>query len=540
MQRPFFEHPILNSPYAYPARHWELDASGQPTNRIIDNRRIAEFITPIPKPKKRKKNAQAEIVFDEARDISTGQQQYEKTAASINQLRVQVDKWRAISDPSQWKVSPETTRLLQHWRNHKFEGVRPFFCQIEAAETAIWLTEVAPSIGQEGSAILEYLDAANLASNPGLGRVALKLATGAGKTTVMAMLIAWQTVNAVRHPGSKKFTRGFLIVTPGLTIRDRLRVLQPNDPESYYKNRELVPNDMLADLDRAKIVITNFHAFKLRETLELSAGGRALLQGNGPELTTLETDGQMLQRVMPSLMGMKGIMVLNDEAHHCYREKPATEEEADEDLKGEEREEAEKNSKAARLWLSGLEAVNGKLGVNRIMDLSATPFFLRGSGYAEGTLFPWTMSDFSLMDAIECGIVKLPRVPVADNIPEAEVPIYRDLWTHIGKHLPRKGRGKATNLDPLNLPIPLLTALEALYGHYAKTFELWENERTGVPPCFIIVCQNTPRFPSLFTTTFQDSSGKRMTAAPFPLRGGSHCSETATNTAIRSPAPARY
>ncbi len=491
MQQLFFEHPILNSPYAYPARHWELDPSGQPTNRIVENRRIAEFITPIPKPKKRKKNAQAEIVFDEARDISTSLQQYEKTAASINQLRVQVDKWRAVSDPSQWKVSPETTRLLQHWRSHKFGGVRPFFCQMEAVETAIWLTEVAPSIGKEGSAILEYLDAANLASNPGLSRLALKLATGAGKTTVMAMLIAWQTVNAVRHPGSKKFTRGFLIVTPGLTIRDRLRVLQPNDPESYYKNRELIPNDMLADLDRAKIVITNFHAFKLRETLELSAGGRALLQGNGPELTTLETDGQMLQRVMPSLMGMKGIMVLNDEAHHCYREKPATEEEADEDLKGEEREEAEKNSKAARLWLSGLEAVNKKLGVNRIMDLSATPFFLRGSGYAEGTLFPWTMSDFSLMDAIECGIVKLPRVPVADNIPEAEVPIYRDLWTHIGKHLPRKGRGKATNLDPLNLPIPLLTALEALYGHYARTFELWENERTGVPPCFIIVCQNT-------------------------------------------------
>ncbi len=150
MQQPFFEHPILNSPYAYPARHWELDPSGQPTNRVIDNRRIAEFITPIPKPKKRKKNAQAEIVFDEARDISTGQQQYEKTAASINQLRVQVDKWRAISDPSQWKVSPETTRLLQHWRYHKFGGVRPFFCQIEAVETAIWLTEVAPTAGKEG------------------------------------------------------------------------------------------------------------------------------------------------------------------------------------------------------------------------------------------------------------------------------------------------------------------------------------------------------------------------------------------------------
>src|SRR6185503_13676266 len=247
-------------------------------------------------------------------------------------------------------------------------------------------------------------------------RLALKLATGAGKTTVMAMLIAWQTVNAVRRPGSKHFTRGFLVVAPGLTIRDRLRVLQPNDPEDYYTHRELVPADMLEDVRRAKIVITNYHAFKLRERLELSAGGRALLKGRtGEDVQTTETEGQMIQRVMPDLMGMKSILVLNDEAHHCYREKPP--EVDDEALKGEDRKEAEKANEAARLWISGLEGVNRKLGVARVFDLSATPFFLRGSGYADGTLFPWTMSDFSLMDAIECGIVKLPRVPVAENIP---------------------------------------------------------------------------------------------------------------------------
>jgi hypothetical protein len=153
-------------------------------------------------------------------------------------------------------------------------------------------------------------------------RLALKLATGAGKTTVMAMLIAWQTINAVRRPDSKRFSRGFLVVTPGLTIKDRLRVLQPNDPDAYYADRELVPGDMLDDVNRAKIVITNFHAFKLRERIELSAGGRSLLQGRGEELQTQETEGQMLQRVMPDLMGMKNILVLNDEAHHCYREKP--------------------------------------------------------------------------------------------------------------------------------------------------------------------------------------------------------------------------
>ena len=197
----------------------------------------------------------------------------------------------------------------------------------------------------------------------------------------------------------------------------------------------------------------------------------------------------MLQRVMPDLMGMKNILVLNDEAHHCYRTKPKDPDE--EELKGDEKKEAERNNKAARLWISGLEAVNRKLGLSRVLDLSATPFFLRGSGYAEGTLFPWTMCDFSLMDAIECGIVKLPRVPVAENIPGNEMPVYRDLWENVGKDMPKKGRGRGGELDPLKLPTRLQTALQALYGHYEKTFKLWDEAGIRVPPCFIIVCQNT-------------------------------------------------
>ncbi|MGH8654904.1 MAG: BPTD_3080 family restriction endonuclease, partial [Gammaproteobacteria bacterium] len=276
---------------------------------------------------------------------------------------------------------------------------------------------------------------------------------------------------------------------PGLTIKDRLRVLQPNDPDSYYASRELVPGDLLDDVNRTKIVITNYHAFKLRERIDLSKGGRSLLRGRGEELNTLKTEGQMLQRVMPDLMGMKNILVLNDEAHHCYREKPGADDE--DDLKGDDKKEAEKNNEAARLWISGLEVVNRKLGVARVIDLSATPFFLRGSGYAEGTLFPWTMSDFSLMDAIECGIVKLPRVPVADNIPGAEMPMFRNLWEHIRAKMPKKGRDKTSALDPLSLPPQLQTALEALYGHYEKTYELWDKAGIRVPPCFIVVCNNT-------------------------------------------------
>jgi type III restriction enzyme len=485
----FFEQPILNSPYGYPSRHWELDADGQPTNQIIELRRRSDLITPVPKPKKRKASkTQTEIVFEDAEAFSTAEQEYNPTPI-INEIRGYVDAWRKLPNPDQWQVTPETARLLKHWRHHAFQGVRPFFCQIEAVETAIWLMEVAPKLGARGKKFLDHIAGANAQANPELVRIALKLATGAGKTTVMAMLIAWQTVNAARHPGAKNFSRGFLLVTPGITIRDRLRVLLPNDPDSYYSSRELVPSDMRADIDRAKIVITNFHAFKLRERLELSSAGRALLKGRGPELQTLETEGQMIQRVMPELMGLKTIVVLNDEGHHCYRERVLADE-VDE-LKGDEKEEAKKNNEAARLWISGIEAVKRKLGLQAVFDLSATPFFLRGSGYAEGTLFPWTMCDFSLMDAIESGIVKLPRVPVADNIPGEEMPKFRNLWEHIGKRMPKKGRGKAGGLDPLALPTELQTALQALYGHYQKTFALWQKEGIAVPPVFIVVCNNT-------------------------------------------------
>lgn len=488
----FFKEPILNSPYERPSRHWELDENGQPTHNIVEKRRKAEFITPIPNPKHRKGGGQQQaFIFDEGLGLSTEEQAYDPTS-NINALRSEVEKWRKLP-ADQWRVTAETERLLKHWRHHDFDEWRPFFCQREAVETAIWLTEVAPTLGKRGKTFLDLLDRARDAANPGLDRLALKLATGAGKTMVMSMLIAWQTINAVRHPGSKKFTKGFLVVAPGITIRDRLRVLQPSDPDNYYKKRNLIPRDMLDEVQRARIVITNYHAFKLRERRELSSGTRKLLKGRGDDLRTLETEGQMLQRVMPELMSMKRVAVLNDEAHHCYRAKPGDSEE--EDLDRSEKEEAENNTEAAHLWISGLEALNRKVGVSRVFDLSATPFFLRGSGYAEGTLFPWTMSDFSLMDAIECGIVKLPRVPVADNVSGSEMPKLRNLWENLkkvpGPKLPKAGRRKAKNLDPMSLPTLLQTALEALYGHYEKTYEAWMDEGLDVPPCFIVVCQNT-------------------------------------------------
>ena len=489
MQNRFFDQPILNSPYDYPAQHWELDDDGQPTYKILPGRRNAQFITPIPKPKLSKVTArQARLEFDNGSGFSDEDQLYD-VSASVSEIRRHVDEWRRMPSPNNWGVTPETARLLQHWRSHQFSSYRPFFCQVEAIETLIWLTEVAPKMGPQGRPVLQRLANANKEANPELLRIALKLATGAGKTTVMAMIIAWQTVNAVRRPQSNNFTRGFLIVAPGITIRDRLRVLQPNDPDSYYSSRELVPTDMLEDLKRAKIVITNYHAFMLRERMQISKVGRELLQGRNGQLKTQETEGQMIQRVMPDLMNLRNILVMNDEGHHCYRRKQGEEEE--DKPKGDDLQEAKKNNEAARVWISGLEAIKRKVGISRVIDLSATPFFLRGSGYREGTLFPWTVSDFSLMDAIECGIVKLPRVPVADNIPGGDSPMFRSLWDEIRSGMPKKGRSKSQGLDPRNLPVQLRTALEALYGHYEKTFKKWQEAETPVPPCFVIVCNNT-------------------------------------------------
>lgn len=493
MSTSFFERPILNSPYEAPTWHHQLDSKGQPQNLPpVNKRRASEEITPVPQAKKRKAGTDsgAAPTLDFGAGTAGNQQRYD-VHGLVNEVRGHMESWRALRNPHDWRVTPATARLLTHWRSYKFQNQTPFFCQIEAAETLIWLTEVARG-EKKYKSIWDRLEAANKDANPEIFRLALKMATGSGKTTVMAMLIAWQTVNSVRSPGSDKFSRGFLIVAPGITIKDRLRVLLPEDTDNYYRTRELLPADMIPDIAKAKIVITNYHAFKLRETMEVSKTGRALLQGRGEPIKTLETDGQMLQRVCDELLRLDGkIVVINDEAHHCYREKPGKNVEGD--LKGEDKKEAEKNKAAARLWISGIEALKRKAGVRAVYDLSATPFFLRGSGYEEGTLFPWVVSDFSLLDAIESGIVKLPRVPVADNalIPTDEMPVFRDLWTHVGKDLPKKGVGKAGELDPLKLPPKLLTALHSLYDHYVKTFDLWKKEGIGVPPVFIVVCQNT-------------------------------------------------
>lgn len=186
MTEQFFERPILNSPYAFPDRHWELDADGQPTNRIIETRRRSDLITPVPKPKKRHRaRGQTQMMFEDEAGLSSEEQEYNPTPI-INEIRTYVETWRNLPNSDQWLVTPETARLLKHWRHHQFEGIRPFFCQIEAVETAIWLTEVAPKVGPRVAKFWAHIKGANEQANPELLRLALKLATGAGKTTVSA------------------------------------------------------------------------------------------------------------------------------------------------------------------------------------------------------------------------------------------------------------------------------------------------------------------------------------------------------------------
>jgi type III restriction enzyme len=471
------ENPVINSPFAEPIRHFAFNDAGI-TDQIVEGRRISSYFVPIARPKKRA--TQPSLYQTE-----WTQDRVEETKL-VNEIRGRVAIWRKGGYAG---VTNTTRQLLEYWtdleRERKF-----FFCQVEALETAIYIAEVAKKYGDAW--IDNRLRDANESANPGLFRTAFKMATGSGKTVVMAMLIAWQALNKLADPQDARFSDAFLIVAPGITIRDRLRVLLPSDPGNYYRQRDIVPSYLFDELGKAKIVITNFHAFKLRELGDASKLTKAIL-ANGQASAFTETPEQMVRRVCSELGNKKNICVINDEAHHCYRTKPQGEEVK---LTGEERKEAQKREEEARIWLTGIEAAKRKIGVRAIYDLSATPFFLQGSGYAEGTLFPWVVSDFSLIDAIECGIVKVPRVPVADDADDTDAPKYLNLWQYIREDLPKKGaRDEELGGEP-KLPVTLEGALHSLYTHYEKTYRLWERDMEGqaagrMPPVFIVVCSNT-------------------------------------------------
>ena len=465
MPKVTIENPVINSPFEEPQRHFKFNARGI-TEEIAEGRRRSEYFMPFPKPKKQSGQDQMQFELPD--------QDLRQANAFINSVRTQVTAWRNSGYPG---VTPTTRRLLEHWNNPENEP-RLFFCQREAVETAIYLNEFDNK--QRNDSFHKQLVRANEEANPDLFRIAFKMATGSGKTVVMAMLIVYHTLNKIANPRSTLFTDAFLIVAPGVTIRDRLQVLYPEDPENDYQKMNLLPRGDYDALCQAKIVVTNYHAFKCRKKEELSRIGEKVL-GEGAK-NFQETPEEMVVRVCRGLGRKKNIIVLNDEAHHCYRPKKEKKSESTED--------------EARLWINGLEAVKAKIGVKQVYDLSATPFFLKGSGYStatpngkklnEGVLFPWVVSDFALIDAIECGIAKVPRVPVADDTMRGD-PIYRRLWDIVGPKL----RGLATGAEP-QLPQELETALQSLYSNYEKSYDLWQKDPHGLtPPVMIVVCNNT-------------------------------------------------
>lgn len=477
------DNPILNSPYEQPDRYYDIGPKG-PTGAVRDGRRPSESFIPIAVSKKDSKKAggavQSEIDFD-----ITGERRERNTL--INDLRRDVAKWRRNGYDG---VTPISRKLLQHWADPAREN-RVLFCQREAAETAIFLTEVAGRRSDYPD-WRERLEPENAEHNDGLPRVALKMATGSGKTVVMAMLIAWQTLNKVQSPRDARFTNRFLVVAPGVTIKDRLRVLTPEDTENYYGLRDLVPADLQGGLEHARLVITNYHAFLLRDAKEIQGvakNTRLLLKGFNTRDAFQETPKAMVSRVLRDLggtgPGSQKIIVINDEAHHCYRDRPVAA------VDGKRSKEQEDANEEARVWFKGLQAVAQHVGIKQVFDLSATPYYLSGSGYSEGHLFPWTVSDFSLMDAIESGIVKVPRTPVDDDAEHKQV-TYLQLWDFVGDFLPRRAsKNKVENWIP---PKELQGALNSLHRSYEKAFRHWETELADygeTPPVFIVVCPNT-------------------------------------------------
>lgn len=483
------ENPVITSAFEEPQRHFYFDEDGI-TGEIRPERRKSQYFIPIPAA--RRKSPQLELGIEAIQEKS-------RENELVNQIRSRLTLWRQDGYRG---ATATSRRLLEHWQRPDRDR-RLFFCQIEALETLIYLTEVARDGNEHW--ILDRLKSEAASHNPDLLpalRMALKMATGTGKTVVMSMIVAWQVLNKAANPRLRRYSDAFLVVAPGLTIRDRLRVLNPNDAGNYYQALDLVPIDLRPQLDRAKIVITNYHGFKLKDTADprMEKAAAFTKRTANPDADAFkETPDQMAARVCRDFGNKRQIIVLNDEAHHCYRPNP--DRASQQKYKGDDLTEAKRNSESASLWISGLEAIARKVGIVAIYDLSATPFFLKGSGYPEGDLFPWVVSDFSLIEAIESGIVKIPRVPIDDDRQRGELPIYRHIWPVVREALPKKGRAakesqQAIEDRAITIPKELEGALRSLYSNYEKSFQAWENDPESIangqtPPVFIVVCNNT-------------------------------------------------
>ncbi len=437
------DNPILNSPFEEPTRYWAYD-EGQPV--LVEGRRPAGYYF-----KSRTRGEQLAMLEEEFVPLDL-----------VNTIRERVREWRM---QGYLGVTPVTRQLLNHWNTPERER-KLFFCQREAVETLIWLVE-APPAQKQGITIPK---------DEGLTRYACKMATGSGKTVVMGMVIAWQVLNKLANPQDRRFSDAVLLVCPNLTIRERLQVLLPWKVGNYYERFDLVPRRMLERLQQGRFQILNWHLFQLKD----DSRSRSVVQRG------VESDAAFCRRVLKELGAKQNILVINDEAHHAYRPAPLPEE-VRERLSPEEIEEREE----ATVWISGLDRIHKIRGINFCADFSATPFYIKGSGREEGEPFPWIVSDFGLVDAIESGIVKIPRVPVDDNT-GALIPKYFRLWEAINQSLPVSERQTARRrAKPESVLREAEGAIATLASEWKRTFDEFQRSGSPVPPVMIVVCDNT-------------------------------------------------
>ena len=437
--------PILNPPHAEPTRHWALGADNIATDALREGRRPSSDRLAIPGADN---PAEAREPF-----------------GTINQIRREVAAWREAGWPG---AGQRTRRLLDFWNSEEAEP-RPFFAQREAVETAIWLHEAGPQLDQRNR--LEWRDVdlklgrANAEWNDGVPRIALKMATGAGKTMVMAMLMVWHAVN-------RGMPRDFLIIAPNLTVMERLRELEPND--SAGRLRGLTPRQYQGALGRLRVTILNFQKFQHKNELwvdgqgDVPSGTIKKLLATDPEIVSKweETDDAMLDRLLKTHRAAERIVVINDEAHHCYRPPEA----------GRASREEKDEEQTAALWFSAVKAIHAEGRLAQVYDLSATPMYLRKPAALNSPIFPWTVSDYPLSDAIEAGLTKIPRVPVLDDSSDPEEPVFR----HVYQHSPSK------RLDGGNMQDPVRSLLAQMHDHYSE-HAAPVYAKSGIVPAMIVV-----------------------------------------------------
>lgn len=493
------DQPILCNPYDEPADHWVYDReTGEAKHGGI--RRPAGYWYKTD----RVGAAQHRLFLEEERD----------DLPLVNMLRDDVRRWREAGYRG---AEPVTRELLQHWARPD-RARRLFFCQCEAVETIIYLAEIRipgrtsrtgfkqfalsdPDLAQllkgerpsfhlqQADVFPTLVDIGETAGALPLRRLGCKMATGSGKTVVMAMLISWAFCNRGRNPGSRGFPSGVLVVCPNLTVKERLSVLRPEDPRNYYAEFDLVPVKYRPLMNAGRVLVTNWHGFAPES--EHKEGDKTFAVVNKGE----ETPDLFARRVLDELYDRLPIMVLNDEGHHCWRPAPS-----DDEMSADEKASLEKERVEARVWLDGLDRINnfaedGAAGISFCVDLSATPFYLKGSGHPEGRPFPWLVSDFGLVDAIESGIVKIPRLPVLDTTGRPD-PKYFRLWQSIVEAIEPADRhpGRAGKPKGEAVYSHAEGALLQIAGQWKERFEEMKSATPGqerVPPVLIIVCDNT-------------------------------------------------